>query len=106
MIPAVIPCATRALGAPANWNPERDGVCGTLPIRDGLDGVLPMMESAWSLDVEEINALFRGGTVILRIIGVSHPVVSLYVIEDPAPEADIHAAPGVIAPDQPTEESE
>lgn len=111
MIPAVIPGATRALGAPAGWNAERDGVCGTLPIRDSIynDGRgdrYAMMESAWKPNPAEIAALAAGGSVILQIIGVSHPVVSLYVIEEAAPEADIHAAAGVIAAAQPTEESE
>ena len=106
MIPAVIPGATRALGAPAGWDAARDGVCGTLPIRDSVynDGSgdrYAMMESAWKPDAAEIAALAAGGSVILQIIGISHPVVSLYVIEDDAPEADIHAAAGVIVPDQP-----
>lgn len=106
MIPAVIPGATRALGAPSNWDPHGEaGPCGTLPIRDGLIGSLPIMESAWRLDEAEIDALAAGGSVVLQIVGSSHPVVALYVVTDPAPEADLNAAPGVIVPDQPAGEA-
>lgn len=105
MTPVVIPGATRALGAPDNWDPDTDGPCGALPIRDGVHAeVWPYMESAWKPDAQELAALNAGGSIVLRIVNLTHPVVALYVIEDAAPEADPHAALGVIAPDQPAGE--
>lgn len=84
MLPVEHPGATRHLGAPVNWDPAQDGPCATLPIADLVDEERhAVMESLWRPDAVEIAALAAGGAVILRIHGVSHPVVSLGVTAAP-----------------------
>lgn len=75
MMPGEIRFATRALGAPADWDAEKQGECMTLPIRD-RDGT---MQSAWYPSEEEIAALILGKPVILTIWGSAHPPVSVGV---------------------------
>lgn len=97
MIPVVIPGATRALGAPGNWNPQISGPCGALPVRDGVHpGSHHFMESAWKPEPDELAALNAGGSVVLRIVSTVHPVVALYVIEDEAAPA-VPPAEGSVA---------
>lgn len=81
MIVARIDGCTRALGAPAGWNPERDGYCGTLPIRDEMNGGVPCMVSAWEPTPAELAALNAGAKVMLRVVGGGHPPVMLWVGE-------------------------
>lgn len=76
MTPGEIRFATRALGAPPDWDP-RQGECATLPIRD-RDGT---MQSAWYPTVEEIALMIAGGPVILSVWGSSHPPVAITVEE-------------------------
>lgn len=83
MIPGRIPNATRALGAPVNWDEASDGLCGTLPIRDELVEGNRTMLSAWTLLPGQLERLQAGAPVLLRIYGVSHPVVSVDVGEAP-----------------------
>lgn len=75
MTPGEIRFATRALGAPAGWDPAKDGECMTLPIRDH-EGT---MSSAWYPSKEEIAALVLGAPVVLTIWGTSHPPVAVSV---------------------------
>lgn len=79
MLPNRIVGATRNLGAPADWRDDQSGPCVHLPIVDTIEGGLPFMTSAWAPLPEELDALNRGGSVILRICGVAHPVVALGV---------------------------
>lgn len=65
----------RSLGAPPNWNAERDGVCNTLDIWD-RDGA---MISGWRPTPEELAKLNAGDPLFLHILGASHPVVSMSV---------------------------
>lgn len=76
--------ATRRLGAPKNWDHERDGLCHTLDICD-RDG---WMISAWTPSAAELKRLNEGLPVFLHIQGVTHPVVSLHVPE-PTPGAAV-----------------
>lgn len=71
--------ATRRLGAPANWNHERDGLCHTLEICD-RDG---WMISAWQPTPAELKRINEGQPIFLWIQGVAHPVVSLSVGSEP-----------------------
>lgn len=74
------PGATRFLGAPADWNEERDGVCVGLPIKDQKDhnGVNYMI-STWEPTEEELERLKSGASVLLWVVGVAHPPVALTV---------------------------
>lgn len=80
MIPKRIAGATRYLGAPAGWEPEKDGDCSHLAIADvRLDGGQNVMASAWEPTPSELAALNAGGTVRLYIWGVGHPPVAIGV---------------------------
>lgn len=70
---------TRALGAPADWDSEKQGECEVLEIRD-RDGV---MESAWYPTDQEKAAIATGRPVILTVWGSTHPPVSLNVEPHP-----------------------
>jgi hypothetical protein len=87
MNPLKIKGANRNPGAPANWDPKRDGNCGTLPVRCTQDeaGRVQKCESAWKPDAHELEMLNAGGHVVLRVIGWQVPV-ALYV--EPASEAE------------------
>lgn len=76
--------ANGLLGAPENWNKERDGPCLGLPIRlEVINGTLPAMTSAWYPTPEEIGKIVLGAPVLLRVIAESHPPVMLDVGEYP-----------------------
>ena len=73
-----------APGAPANWNPERDGECGALPIRvtKHADGSVAYCESAWIPNATDIELMKAGHPIILHVVGWQVPV-AVYV--DPLP---------------------
>jgi hypothetical protein len=79
MIPIRIQAATRNLGAPPNWTETTDKPCGHLPIRDEVIDGVPYMTSRWEPTPDELADLIAGGPVELRILGTTHPVVSLVV---------------------------
>jgi hypothetical protein len=85
MLKKVIAGWNAAPGAPKNWNPERDGDCGALPIRvrTRTDGMVISCESAWEPTPRELEMLNAGGQVILHVAGWQVPV-ALYV--EPLPE--------------------
>jgi hypothetical protein len=73
-----------APGAPAGWDPNRDGECGALPIRVlKLPGGTMCCESAWEPTPEELAWLNAGGQIVLRVIGWQVPV-ALYCEPPPA----------------------
>lgn len=41
----------------------------------------PAMETSWEPTPEELNALNAGGSVVLRVLGTTHPPVLIYVEE-------------------------
>lgn len=81
MIPRRIAGATHNLGAPAGWDPARDGHCGVLPVR-AVDGTCL---SAWEPTPDELAILNAGGSVILQVVG-SQPPVMLWA--EPSVEID------------------
>lgn len=84
MIPGRIEGTTQVLGAPKDWNAERDGPCGGLPIRvERIDEGRMMISSAWFPTAEELLLLQAGAPVILRVRAHSHPVVALGVGKAP-----------------------
>lgn len=78
MIPLRITGATRYLGAPNGWEPEKDGACSHLAIRDVKDGAMLVCESAWEPTPHELDLLNAGGRIVLRVAG-GQPPVCLYV---------------------------
>lgn len=80
------------LGAPADWNEERDGHCGALFIkREPINGVA-FMRSAWEIEPSEAGFLFAGARLILGVQGKTHPVVHMEIGELPADfETTVHA---------------
>lgn len=66
--------ATHNLGAPPNWDRERDGNCGQLWIRQQDDYV----ESAWEITPDDIERLKQGRSLIVRIYGWQPPI-AIYV---------------------------
>lgn len=71
--------ATRTLGAPDKWDPDKDGPVQGLPIRDVTVGNQNWMVSAWEPTQDEILKMASGEPVLLWISGVAHPVVGLVV---------------------------
>lgn len=82
MKPSDIEGETRRLGAPKDWQEEKDGSCGGLPIRDAvMPSGRPVMFSMWTTSSEERLLILAGHPVMFCIHGVSHPVVSIGVGE-------------------------
>ena len=77
MNPVIIPNHTRALGAPRDWDAERDGECGVLVIRDAPCGA---MLSHWLPTDDEMTALLEGAAIELSVFGRNHPPVMLSVV--------------------------
>lgn len=104
-IPIRIMNATRTLGAPPDWDEERNGPCVGLPIRDEDFNGTPAMVSAWELTPEELAALQGGAKLELTIVGQGHPPVSLAVVHRtddgekrvPEPLSDVEKAAVALA---------
>jgi hypothetical protein len=79
MIPKRIAGATRYLGAPAGWEPDKDGDCAHLAIADLQSAHGPRMVSAWEPTPAEIEAMKNGAPVYLQIVGTAHPPVFIWV---------------------------
>jgi hypothetical protein len=81
VIPRRIEGATRYLGAPRGWEPDKDGDCSHLAILDvpSDSGGSPAMISAWEPTPKELEALNAGAPVYLQIIGSAHPPVMVWV---------------------------
>lgn len=71
--------ATRILNKPVDWDEERDGLCGTLPIRDERTTACDTMISAWLPTLEEIERIVQGAPIYLHVVGRVHPPVSVGV---------------------------
>jgi hypothetical protein len=78
VIPARIENPTVKLGAPRDWDEERDGKCVGLWVR-AVDGVF---SSAWEPTPAELEALNAGAHVILHVVG-GQPAVMLEVGKPP-----------------------
>lgn len=72
--------ATAYLGAPANWQPDKDGDCGHLAIREHGDPRRGSgwVESAWEITPDDLEKLKEGRSLIVRIWGWQPPI-ALYV---------------------------
>lgn len=67
------------LGAPKNWNADRDGPCESLPV--ARTSGIPGFQSLWQLTWRERFRLLFGGKVVLTVTGRSHPPVALEVTD-------------------------
>lgn len=67
-------------GAPIDWNEERDGPCGVLPVLRGIEPETGLLTctSVWELTPEERLAVAAGANIALNVVGVQPPV-SLFV---------------------------
>lgn len=77
MNPSKIQGANAALGAPEDWDADKQGECATLPVR--INAEAGTIESAWEPSDEEKAAIAAGRPVILTIWGRLHPPVSVNV---------------------------
>jgi hypothetical protein len=73
---------THELGKPSSWDEEQHGKCALLPVKMA-DGIAT---SKWVPTDEELEALNRGGCVVLEVVG-GQPAVRLTV------QADQHEEP-------------
>lgn len=77
--------ATRYLGAPEGWTPEKDGDCAHLAIVDvKVQGGQNVMVSSWQPTPDEIAAIQAGAPIYLHVWGSMHPPVAVAV--GPAPK--------------------
>lgn len=60
---------------PTEWDDERDGPCGSLPVRLEKVGFYVEHNSAWKPDEEELKLLNEGGVVELCCVGIQPPVL-------------------------------
>lgn len=79
MKPVIFKGYDRALNAPKDWKPSRDGECCALPIKIGEYGGHQAMLSFWKPDADELRALNEGYSVCLGVVGHSHPPVFMMV---------------------------
>jgi hypothetical protein len=91
---------TRLIGAPAGWNPQRDGPCGALSVHDYVNAHgKPTMLSKWELEPGDLEKLQAGAPIYLSILGQVHPVVCVFV-GDPAPQPSSDAATGTTSSEE------
>lgn len=71
--------ASNVLGAPKDWDKQKQGPCGSLPVRVEMTSAGPSMKSAWYPTPAEIERIARGAPIYLTIIGATHPPVAMSV---------------------------
>ena len=87
MIANRIKNATRYLGAPAGWQPDKQGHCAHLAIWDIETTAGPAMMSSWEPTPDELARINAGAPVELLIVGTVHPPVEVRVGYPPREEA-------------------
>jgi hypothetical protein len=72
----------RPLGAPAGWDQQLDGQCGTLHVIDHVETLSGqnVMYSFYRPTTEDLQALSGGGILRLGIHGRCHPVIQFGVL--------------------------
>ena len=73
---------TTKVGAPANWNLERDGPCHAIDCFTGDDEMGPYYMSTWVFTTEEATAIAKGGVLTLVLRVPRHPVIQIGVIRE------------------------
>lgn len=77
MLPIRTPQCNAMLGAPVDWDDEKDGECVALPIY--RDAATQTMHSFWQPNEQEIANILAGVPIRLTIIGSAHPPVAINV---------------------------
>ncbi len=82
MQPTITRDATHTFAPPKNWDPEKDGPCGSLSAR--LEGygrrALVQITSTWKPDAAELKLLNAGAVIELHLITESLPPAGLSVV--------------------------
>lgn len=73
MTPINFEQSTRTLGAPLDWDEERNGPCGGLPVWDDGERLVSCWRPTWR---ERLVILF-GGPVWLSVFARGHPPVAV-----------------------------
>lgn len=60
--------------APSNWDPEQDGICGTLPVRVETSGRYLEYTSTWQPNALERQQLLDGAVIEVHLIGTQCPM--------------------------------
>lgn len=72
----------RVLGAPAGWD-QKELPCDALPVTDVFFAPnTPAVQSYWKPDAGELEALAKGGCLVLSVIGVTMPPVAMHVVTE------------------------
>lgn len=74
------------IGAPKNWDPDRDGPCDVLHVRVDQQEGCTFLTSAWVAEPDEVGWLLAGGHVQLGVSSPAHPIVRMGV-GAPPPES-------------------
>lgn len=77
--------ANLVLGAPSDWDADKDGECGALHAFRESGGPITVTTSAWKPTPEELSALMNGGSVYLTVWGQVHPPVCIWVPDHAVP---------------------
>lgn len=83
MLPGRPVNTTRVLGAPVEWDKDRDGSCSSLAIADVETQAGNAMESAWLPLPDELERLIAGAVVKVGLLGRVHPPIYVSVGEVP-----------------------
>lgn len=68
------------LGAPVDWDENKNGECVALPVKAHRDEHQnPIFQSAWEPSEEEKAIIAAGGRIILTVWGQMHPPVGLHI---------------------------
>lgn len=89
----------KPLGAPDDWDPEKNGHCGGLFIRPEEIGGVQFMRSAWEAEPNEAALMMAGAKLIVGISGNVHPVLHLGVDQLPEDFEPLATARKIVAMD-------
>ena len=67
------------LGAPLDWDEDKNGKCLTLPCH--RDNVSNTFNSFWKPSKEDLKTLNEGGCLMLSVVSSSHPPVGVFAVD-------------------------
>ena len=71
--------ATLILGAPKEWDRDRDGFCGGLAVRQETTTAGATMVSAWLPTPDEIERIREGAPIYVYVVDTVHPPITVGV---------------------------